>query len=180
MIFPIVLIAAYGLFSFVQNFRKLKLFVIGGLLIFYGFFLVQSWDMYLFHYYKRPVVAQAWQCGYKELADYVRSHYDRTQKFYITKKHGQPYIYLLFYNKIPPKVFQNSLQLTSADEFGFTQVRAFDKYQFDMFGPFNKSNTIYIGYPDDFDATADPNKITKIKFGIEEMFWIVDNTSTNK
>jgi hypothetical protein len=175
MIFPILMIASYGLYSMYTSGVKYKKLFAAATFFIYMFFLVQSWDMYLFHYYKRALTARSWQCGYKEVAQYVKDHYDDTKEFYITIKHGQPYIYLLFYNQIDPRVFQKSLELTKPDEYGFTQVRAFDKFKFYMFGPYNKPGVTYIGYPDDFDSTVDQTKVTHVKFRDEEMFWIADN-----
>lgn len=175
MIFPIILISAYGFYSFILGITKKRRFIIIAIFVAYAFFLAQSWDLYLFHYFKRALTARSWQCGYKEAAQYVRDHYDNTKEFYITLKHGQPYIYLLFYNQIDPRIFQKSLELTEPDKYGFTQIKAFDKYKFYMTGPYNKKDVTYIGYPDDFDSSIDTSKVTHIKFRDEEMFWIVDN-----
>ncbi len=175
MIFPIIFISSYGFYSFISGLLRYKRLVAVCIFAGYMFFLAQSWDMYLFHYFKRALTARSWQCGYKETAQYVKDNYDDTKEFYITLKHGQPYIYLLFYNQIDPRIFQKSLQLTDPDKYGFTQIRAFDKYKFYMSSPFDKKDVTYIGYPDDFDSSVDPSKVTHVKFRDEEMFWIVDN-----
>ncbi len=140
------------------------------------FFLYYSWDFYLNHYAKRATTTRSWQCGYKELTDLIKSKYTSTDKFYITKKNGEPYIMLLFYLNYPPEQYQKQATLTAPDEYGFGQVERFDKFEFNFRIPNDESNFVAVGYPDDF-AGASPeilSNVKKVKIGTEEMFWVYE------
>lgn len=144
---PIILIVAYGFISFIKSNLYYGLIIVAA----YLFFNFYSWDFYLNHYPKRGVVIRSWQCGYKELATYIEKNYDNFDRFYITKKNGQPYIFLLFYLKYPPELYQKISDLSSPDEYGFGQVESFDKFTFDVNSTLRVKRSVMIGYPDDFD-----------------------------
>lgn len=176
ILIPALLIAGYGIYHFITSFKKrtqaVILLVIAGL---YLFFLFYSWDFYLNHYPKRATTIRSWQCGYKELVDYVKENYAKHSKFYITRKNGQPYIFFLFYFPFEPDYYQKHARLTPPDEYGFGQVEEFDKFVFEFREPKEK-DAVLIGYPDDFAGMPKEylkeSKIKKIKVGTEEMFWI--------
>jgi len=178
MIFPLLFITSYGLINFlcdIKNYR-IRLLTVFGLISMYGFFLLYHWDVYLFHYPKRIEVIRAWQCGYKELGQYVKNNYNKFDKFVITDRHGQPYIYLLYYLQYDPAKYQKQAIMTIPDSYGFGQVKSFDKFNF-QFSYDNKSKkTAYIGYPEEFtDLKLDQSKIKKIQIRSEEIFWIYEN-----
>jgi len=177
MIFPIIIIVSYGVFNFIISIINYRLKIIYISVIFFGFafYLLNNWDIYLFHYPKRIEVIRAWQCGYKQLVDYININYNKFDKFYITRKNGQPYIFLLFYLKYPPEKYQKVAQLTSADQYGFGQVKNFDKFNFDFNLPKLNEKAMAIGYPDDF-GSFDNNKIKKVQINSEEIFWIFENS----
>ncbi|KKP71151.1 MAG: hypothetical protein UR68_C0037G0007 [Candidatus Roizmanbacteria bacterium GW2011_GWA2_35_19] len=130
-----------------------------------------SWDFYFNQYPKRAVVTRAWQCGYRELADYVKSNYNNFDKFYITRKNGQPYIYFLFYFKYLPSEYQKQAVLTPPDEYGFGQIKEFDKFYFELPSTKDINKSVIIGYPDDFEEDEKPY-LKEIKVGPETMFMI--------
>ncbi|PIP14747.1 hypothetical protein COW98_03180 [Candidatus Roizmanbacteria bacterium CG22_combo_CG10-13_8_21_14_all_35_9] len=164
---PILMITSYGIISLL---KKKSLGVILLFIICYLFFVFYSWDFYLNHYPKRPTVIRGWQCGYKELLDYVKTNYNGFDKFYVTKKNGQPYIFFLFYLKYPPALYQKTAQLTPPDEYGFGQVESFDKFVFNL--PKEEvKNSVVIGFPDDFSAIEKPS-LKEIKSGNETIFLI--------
>jgi hypothetical protein len=174
---PLLIISAYGLYYFVISLKHKRTMriVLGVLLLAETAFLFYSWDFYFNHYPKRATVVRSWQCGYKELAHYVKHTYDSTDTFYITKKNGEPYIFLLFYLNFPPAEYQKQAKLSAPDEYGFGQVESFDKFKFSVPGDaIREKNVVIVGYPDDFNqfTTIDKRKIQKIKVGTEEMFWI--------
>ena len=164
---PILIISAYGIINFLN--KKNVIFYLL-LSIFYLLSLFYSWDFYLNHYPKRAVVLRSWQAGYKELANYIKTNYNRYDKFYITKKNGQPYIYLLFYLNYPPEKYQKESSLSSADQYGFGQVEKFDKFIFDL--PKEElNNSVVVGFPDDFSDSEKPY-LKEIKIGTETIFLI--------
>src|SRR3989344_502950 len=170
MIVPLLLIIGYGI-------GKHKKLFIGVICIVYMFLLFMSWDFYFFHYPKRPLVIRGFQCGYKELAEYVRTNYTRFSEFKITPRHGQPYIFLLYYLGIDPNKYQRIAHLSPPDKYGFGQVEKFDKFDFNFNLDIPKNGVSYIGYPENFidNPYIDQTKIKKIVVGGEEIFLIYDN-----
>lgn len=165
---PILIIAAYGFYYFTYK-KNFSLSLI--LTTCYLILLFYSWEFYLYHYPKRAIVIRSWQAGYKELASYIKENYNKFDKFYITKKNGQPYIFLLFYLKYPPEKYQKIAQLTPPDKYGFGQVEQFDKFYFEMKPIKEKNNYVIIGFPDDFDLKTEKN-LKEIKIGTETIFLI--------
>ncbi len=177
MIFPIAVIVAYGLFHFFNNIKDRRLALVLFLLVAgsYTFSLVNNWDIYLFHYPKRIEVIRAWQCGYKELVDYTKQNYNKFNHFVITDKHGQPYIFFLFYMKYDPAKYQKQAKISAPDEYGFGQIGHFDKFDFKFKYDTAARHTVYVGYPEEFKGLNIPeSKIKKIQIRSEQIFWIYE------
>lgn len=175
MIVPILLISSYGLYYFLNSIQqnKIRYFAILKILGIYFFFLFFTWDFYFYHYTQKPEAIKAWSGGYKELGSYLTENYDKYDKFYITNKLGQPYIFTLFYTKYPPEKYQTQANLSSLDEYGFGQVERFDKYEFNFAAPKVGEKAAYIGYPEDFNGTGiDESKVKKITVNKLDIFWI--------
>jgi len=164
---PTLLISSYGIINLSKN-KKIVFALIAFVYLYFAFY---SWDLYLNHYPKRAYVVRAWQCGYKELMDYVKDNYNRFDKFYITRRNGQPYIFFLYYLKYSPQKYQSQAQLSSPDKFGFGQVDGFDKFEFNS--PTGKvKNSVIIGYPEEFDQ-SERASLKQIKIiGTETIFLI--------
>lgn len=165
---PTLILAAYGIINFLN---KKNLLFIWLFVICYLLFNFYSWDFYLNHYSKRATVIRSWQCGYKELASYVKQNYNQYDNFYITKKNGQPYIFMLFFLQYPPQEYQKLAKLSAPDEYGFGQVDAFDKFKFTMNSEIQIRKSVLIGYPDDF-PTSERSGLKEIKVGVEIIFLI--------
>lgn len=177
MIFPIIFSVSYGLFYFLSAIKKIELKIatltIIGLVFF--FYLLNNWDIYFNHYPKRAWVVRAWQCGYKELGDYVEENYNRFNNFYITDRYGQPYIFILYHLSYDPIKYQKQAKISAPDQYGFGQVERFDKFYFKFKFDKDLKKTAFIGFPDQFnDLGLDQTKIKKIKIGSEEIFWIYE------
>ncbi len=179
ILIPAIIISAYGVYHILllANRRKILFYVLFILFFVESVFLYYSWDFYFNHYPKRALVARTWQCGYKELASYVKANYNNFDKFYITRKNGEPYIFLLYYLNFSPEKYQKQATLTAPDEYGFGQVEKFDKFVF-SFPPaaINEKKTVFVGYPDDFSQIPqiDKSKLKKITINREEIFWIYE------
>jgi len=169
IIIPILIISGYGFYHFIRKNKILGMIFI----LSYFYFLFYSWNFYLFHYPKRALTLRSWQCGYKELASYIKENYNNYNKFYITKKNGQPYIFLLFYLNYPPEIYQKTADLSSPDEYGFGQVEGFDKFDFNINSSIKDKKTVLIGYPDDFQNNE--SNLKEIKVGSELIFNIKEN-----
>jgi 4-amino-4-deoxy-L-arabinose transferase-like glycosyltransferase len=170
---PALIISAYGIINF---FNKKRFIFILLFVICYLLFSFYSWDFYLNHYPKRAVVIRGWQCGYKEVGEYIKNNYDRFNKFYLTKKNGQPYIFILFYLKYPPEKYQKESSLSNADQYGFGQVESFDKFIFDL-PKGNVNNSVVVGFPDDF-PNIEKSHLKEIKVGTETIFYIKESATT--
>lgn len=171
---PILIISAYGFINFMnkKNFFLYSIFTTG-----YFIFAFYSWDFYLHHYPKRAIVVRAWQSGYKELGEYIKSNYKRFDKFYITKKNGQPYIFLLFYLQYPPNKYQQISSLSPSDQYGFGQVEKFDKFIFNLPSGTQPNNSVIVGFPDDF-SEAEKINLKEIKVKTETIFYIKESATT--
>lgn len=179
LLIPALALSAYGFYNVLMLAKKKNLFVpsLISLLFIQSLFLFYAWDFYLNHYPKRAVVVRAWQCGYAELGSYLKKNYSAFDSFYITQKHGQPYIFTLFYLQFPPAEYQKQSKLSQSDEFGFGQVEKYDKFTFSLPSTaINQKNAVLIGYPDDFRQfnSLDTNRVKKIIIGTEEIFWIYE------
>ncbi len=185
---PVLILASYGAITLLEQFKPKKnilLSAVVGVIVLHGAFLFYSWDFYLNHYPNRALVRRAWQCGYKELAAYIKENYDRFDTFYISKEYGQPYIYLLNYLAYPPAKYQSQAQLSEPDEYGFGQVEKFDKFVFRFYEPKPGERVAVIGMPElDYvnkhDKFPQLDKVKKITSGTEEIFWIYENPSLNR
>jgi 4-amino-4-deoxy-L-arabinose transferase-like glycosyltransferase len=179
MLVLLPIFSSYGLVLLLKSLvdKKLRYLVLVGIVLLELIFLFYSWDFYFNHYSKRPIVIQGWQAGYREMGKYLSDNYGNFDKFYITKKNGQPYIFTLFYLKYSPALYQKQAKLSAPDQYGFGQVESYDKFIFNFTNPLNAPRrTSIIGYPDDFQGiNVDNHKIKKIIVGGQEIFWIYEN-----
>jgi len=176
MIIPILILASYGAYNLIHvtNGKLFRLSLIAGILIFYAFFQYFSWDYYFFHYSKKPQAISAWQCGYKELAEYVQNAYDKTDRYYITKKLGQPYIFLLFYLQYPPGQYQKQASLTAPDEYGFGQVEKFDKFTFSLPKDNTNQAALFITTVNEDETNNSRKKLDSVNYNEHEIFNIYE------
>ncbi len=167
----ITVLSGYGYAQLNVGKKTFKILVIAQL-----FLLAYSWGIYLNHYPKRGIVIRDQQCGYKELTDFIDNKYNSVSSIYITAKHGQPYIFQLFYSKANPTLYQKSASLSAPDQYGFGQVLSFDKFRY-TFPQKPVANALIVGYPDDFTTntayTKYLDKVKKLSVAGEEIFWIV-------
>lgn len=175
LIIPILIIAAYGFYNFLKEnenrlyFPIILIVVVGA----YSYFVFFTWDFYFNHYPKKRDTIFSWESGYKDLTQNIKELYDTTDKFYITKRNGQPYIHLLFHLQYPPEKYQKQATLSAPDEYGFGQVEKFDKFEFNFKTPDPRENAVYIGYPEEFNGTGITEKdVKKVTLHSHEIFWI--------
>lgn len=153
LLIPISIAAGYGtvqLFGEIKNNRH-NLFICLFAICLFGYFFTAQWDFYLFHYPKRLITIHAWQSGYREVNEYIKKNYLTTNRFYISRDIGMPYIFTLFYQQYPPNIYQKEAYLSAADEYGFGQVEKFNKFVFEFRDPeLLKKNEVVIGSRDNF------------------------------
>ena len=180
-IVPILTITSYGVYELYRELRSSDWgpVVACALLGSFAFFQITTWDFCFNHYPKRAMVIRATECGYTELAQYVRANYSHFKKFYITKEHGQPYAHLLYNLQYDPATYQPQSQLTAPDKYGFGQVEGFDKFIFHIPNTLSEKGVVYIGYPEelrnrpDFNS-SDEQHLKTIRVGSETIFSILE------
>lgn len=159
MVIPLIVLSAYGVVHLIDWFsNKKKIFKTIFIIL---LFLIIPWNFsrYLHEYYVHypKVYPAAWEQGFEQLVWEVRNIKDQYEKVYVTDRYDQPYILFLFYLKYPPAKFQQEVNLTARDKFGFSTVRDFDKYHF---GAINwdelrtKSNILVVGTPQEINTSA--------------------------
>lgn len=107
MLPPIAILIAQGLVSSFDWLRQQsKLWFLGGVTIVAfgaGYFFSKAVHQYRIH----QQVHQPWyrQSGYEQLIEYL-NQLENVSHYTITNREGEPYIYVLFYNQIPPRDYQ--------------------------------------------------------------------------
>lgn len=87
---------------------------------------------YLLNYFTnyRTNYSWSWQYGYKEIANYIKLHYEDYDKIVITKKYGEPHEFLLFYLKWNPINFYEDKNKIAFFQSNWFWVDEFDKFSF--------------------------------------------------
>jgi len=183
MIVPIILMASYALGILWKErkeivwFRIISVFAI----ILYVIQTTYVWNLYFFHYPLRATTIRSWQCGYKQLVQLLNNSY-KQDTIYLTSENGQPYIFLLFYQKYSPNNFINSVKRTMVDKYGFTQVLGFDRFVFSN-NQANNTNTksLYVlsqAETQNEDRIMGLHHVQSIMCGTEHMFELYEPATT--
>jgi len=119
----IIAIGIYGVFN-LKVFKKLKLLQLLLLIV----VVVGTYELLYFghQYYVHQNVHQPWHRGlaYKELVSDLQIYYPEYKQIVVTKSNQSPYIYILFFDKYDPKLYQEQGSPRDLDYSGF------DKYYF--------------------------------------------------
>jgi len=148
-----MIVTAYGIvmsvLSVAAKRRMLYLSVLAMLL--FGNF-AYFWHNLMAHYPKE--YSGEWQYGYKTAIEVARKNADTFDTVVLTESIGRPYIYALFYGKVPLDQFTRTKD-ASFDAAGFYNVYGFDKYRFTEEGVGDFSGRVlYILPPKDVPKTA--------------------------
>jgi len=130
MVIPLSILIALGIYSFFSLFKNKNILKAVSIIfiIIYGYFIAYYLDDYFVHYTKR--YPYAWEYGFDQLVPYLESQKNNYNQIYVTNKYDQPYILFLFFSKYPPEKIQKEIKLTTPDQYGFSTVLNFDKYNF--------------------------------------------------
>jgi len=155
MVIPITIISAFGavaIITYIQkNIKKqsLQATLYMFLIFVFSVNIARYFHMYYVHMAKEYPYSS--QYGLKEVVTFVKENQDTYDQIFITDTYDQPYILFLFYLNYPPEKFQKNHTLSPRDQFGFSTVRAFDKYHFGSINldkiKSNKSKSLVIGTP---------------------------------
>ena len=180
IIIPLIIISSIGCYQILKWISDKKdifhtvLFILLALAVTWNFARYEH--MYWNHMAKEYPYSS--QYGLPELVSYVSSQESRYQNVFVTNRYDQPYILFLFYMKYPPQKFQFNHVLTTRDDFGFSTVAGFGKYNFGPidFNTMKKDypNSLIIGTPQEIPQTAN---IIKRIYGTNgfEYFDVVSN-----
>ena len=140
------IISALGAYKIITLVKRSSYRLIVGfvLLILLGF----SLKAYLNEYYgKYNNEAIQWQYGMKQIVEYVKKHPEYS-RVYMTDVRSQPYIFFLYYLRIPPGELQKTvIYNTDPANKSYNLIYSFDRYQFggwDEIQSMPYSNVLYI------------------------------------
>lgn len=129
IIVPILMLSASGASGLINIFRNK--FLKAGVAIVIIFFLGKEVVNYLKYYSKVYPVKEAieWQYGMKEIVEYTKDN-GNFQKMYVDNIRQQPYIYFLYYQKVPLPELLKTVKYDKSNSKSFNTVLSFDRYQF--------------------------------------------------
>lgn len=139
------IVSAYGLINLIS---KAKYFKKTYKIIYYLYFFLFSLNIfYYFHQYyiHLPVdYAKYFQYGYKELVLKTKNEYNNYEKFIVSEKLEQPYIFFLFYLKYDP------LKYLAEGGTDTGEIKRFGKFEFRTINEEKEKfdgKTLFIGTP---------------------------------
>ena len=105
--------------------------------------------------------SQDWQWGYKKLIYDYSSEFNSFNKVVISDRYSQPYIFILYYLKIPPETYRKSVSFNTPDQWGFSTVRSFDKFEFKKVdsGDYKKGSIIFATEEDRLEDIIEDKKL---------------------
>lgn len=141
MVVPLVIISGLGLSKISRHIIRYSLFMILML-----FFTVYFLDLYFVHY---PFYfSKYWLTPHKHAIKMVNNNIDSFNRVVFTNTLGQPYIFVLFYNRIDPGYFWTHSRRIDNPIGDVGEVTNFDKYVFmrvDWPAQRGDSSTIFVG-----------------------------------
>lgn len=143
MVIPLTIISALELDQVLTKLKEFKLI--------YPIFIVillgssYQWTHQYFVEYPKQY-PYAWQYGFNELGNYLKTNQDSYDRVIITTEYDQPYILTAFFIQYDPKMFQQELVFSEKDNFGFATGIGFDRYQFHQITSqdFDTKNTLIV------------------------------------
>ena len=130
MVIPLMILTSLGIAYGYKNLTT-KIRLVGSLGLISVYLL--SFGYFGFNYFLVLPKQHAnwWHFGYKELYAYLRVLEPTANTIAISAKASVPYIFLLFYEQIDPKIAQRQVHHNfELDEFGFEHVDSFKTYIF--------------------------------------------------
>ena len=166
---PLIILAGIGVQTAVSFLVKLPRSVgisLAGLLL-----IAYSWDVayYLDSYYvQAPIIsARDWLYGYKEAVTAIKEINPANLPVYLTQKMGQPYIFVLFYDKVDPRLYQTQAYLKENPGGDVGEVDRFANFHFrDLYWPADRGlrSSFFIGTQDELPTKdIDPRQAAIVK-----------------
>lgn len=127
-------------------------------------FLSTYLSSYLGKYAKMNAID--WQYGMKQIVEYVKDH-EEYSGVYTTAVRSQPYIFFLYYLKMPLPEYLNTVIYNNSSDQSYNNVATFGRYFFKGWNPFGseaQKGVLYVLGPSEYDglryrSTFDVKKI---------------------
>jgi di/tricarboxylate transporter len=115
------MIAAMGVGCISERIKKYRTLII--LVVIAGYYF--SFESYAIDFVTKysSETALDWQYQYKQI-------FENQKNGVVTDEYGQPYIFALFYQKIQPSEFRNTVKYNPVDNWGFSTVNSFNGFEF--------------------------------------------------
>ena len=121
------IISALGLVSIKSYFSRkyfVELGVVAILLLFFLNYFINFITVY------PTQSSEVWQYGYKKIFTDPKLQLETKDRILISDRDGQPYIFALFYLKYDPENFRAEVVRNSIDQWGFSAVKSFGRFEF--------------------------------------------------
>ncbi len=132
------IISAAGVFNLFKFFKSKRAILVSIILIYLGFF-----SNYFFSFLNTYSFfsSKDWQYGYREIVNLISNKAAGYDRVIISDEYAQPYIFALFYQKFDPESFRRTVGRNSVDQWGFSTVSSFDKFEFGKVAKLYKSDS---------------------------------------
>lgn len=150
MVVPLAIITAFGIWFLLEILRKWPaIFKWGTVFVLTGGFLF-SFLFYLDQFFVHAPIAYSedWLYGYKQVVEFIKDKVEDYDQIVFTQKHGQPYIYWLFYTAYDPAKYQVQAKLVEGTEGDVGRVEKIDNLSFrNIYWPGDRflKNSLFVG-----------------------------------
>lgn len=127
----IAMISAEGAIYFGQLLRNRRNLINLIIVIIFLIFFINYFQSFLNTYPAES--SKDWQYEYKRIYTDYGDKFDKYGRILISDKYAQPYIFTLFYLKYDPDKFRLEVVRNSVDQWGFSTVKEFGKFEFGKF-----------------------------------------------
>ncbi|QQG41077.1 MAG: glycosyltransferase family 39 protein [Candidatus Levyibacteriota bacterium] len=149
-ILPILpLVCSFGVFYFLskirQRYKQVLYIAMAGFIFAYAYSIGMYIDRYFIHFPKNE--SENWGAGYQYLTTILSADEYVGKEVIMSKPEHSPYIFLLFYSRFDPKIYQQIAIRYPITEDGFVHVNGFNRYVFreiDWEKDMQRLNTILI------------------------------------
>lgn len=129
LMFPFLsIVIGVGIAYFVNVFKKNKILVVFGVTVLFLVSFENYFSNFLTTYFSK--YSADWQYGYQKIFDSYAPTFEKYNKVIISDRYAQPYIFALYYQKYDPKEFRKSVAYNTVDQWGFSAVKSFGKFEF--------------------------------------------------
>lgn len=147
-------ISAIGFYSIINliKIHKFKVILIT-LVLFILIFEFVSYLQYYYGEYKKRYAIE-WQYGMKQIVEYVKENPQYNQ-VYMTDVRSQPYIFFLYYLRIPQPDFSAKVIYNNSESKSYNTASLFDRYSFGGWDPIEsvpERGVLYIITPSQYDG----------------------------